>query len=180
LISLFDRYLQFLMERCFNVFVSNGENTLLPFEAKSSLENSSNLSNDQCLCIICQTATSKYRCPGCERRTCSLDCSRTHKELFRCDGQRKVTRYIALQDFTDGDLFHDIHFLSDIEKLCSNLKRNSRVHRKRGKRRAKSWNRPQSSRLLDRRRPIIPQENSISNPKETIRETLVDISEQNE
>ena len=30
-------------------------------------------------CKVCQEAQWKYRCPGCEARTCSLACSKQHK-----------------------------------------------------------------------------------------------------
>jgi hypothetical protein len=31
------------------------------------------------VCEVCGSAPSKYCCPGCERRTCSLACSKKHK-----------------------------------------------------------------------------------------------------
>ncbi|KAG8589017.1 hypothetical protein GDO81_006212 [Engystomops pustulosus] len=34
------------------------------------------------LCCMCTVETSKYRCPCCRLRYCSLDCSKRHKE--RC------------------------------------------------------------------------------------------------
>jgi hypothetical protein len=33
----------------------------------------------QVLCEICQQQPAKYRCPGCEQRSCSLACTREHK-----------------------------------------------------------------------------------------------------
>ena len=30
-------------------------------------------------CTVCQEALWKYKCPGCEARTCSLACSKQHK-----------------------------------------------------------------------------------------------------
>ncbi|VDM83890.1 unnamed protein product [Strongylus vulgaris] len=36
---------------------------------------------DPTLCTICQKVPHKYRCPRCDLRTCSVDCSKKHKEL---------------------------------------------------------------------------------------------------
>lgn len=37
-------------------------------------------------CEICLEKESKYCCPSCERRTCSLACVREHKVKFDCEG----------------------------------------------------------------------------------------------
>ncbi|KAJ0403963.1 hypothetical protein P43SY_009456 [Pythium insidiosum] len=47
-------------------------------------------------CIMCETAAVKYRCPRCERITCSLACCLAHKKQFDCDGKRDRTKYIPL------------------------------------------------------------------------------------
>ncbi len=40
------------------------------------------------VCVECLKALSKYKCPKCAARTCSLVCAKNHKVLQKCDGQR--------------------------------------------------------------------------------------------
>ena len=57
------------------------------------------------LCIICGKQD-KYKCPGCEMRTCSLECCKKHKVLYNCNGKRdpakminKISENLVQQDY---------------------------------------------------------------------------------
>ena len=52
-------------------------------------------------CEVCQEQPFKYTCPGCERRTCSLVCSKKHKEESGCNGKRDRLKFVSMQDFDD-------------------------------------------------------------------------------
>ena len=61
-------------------------------------------------------ALSKYRCPGCGERSCSLACVKRHKAEKPCDGRRDPAAYFALGDGTDELLLRDYHFLEQAGK----------------------------------------------------------------
>lgn len=54
---------------------------------KRKIENQKNVENEESvipaidpkLCKVCLKNEHKYKCPRCEMRTCSLDCSKKHK-----------------------------------------------------------------------------------------------------
>lgn len=50
-------------------------------------------------CCICSNQEFKYRCPGCQLKTCSLDCCKQHKIRFNCNGIRDKTKYVKISDF---------------------------------------------------------------------------------
>ncbi|EEY56725.1 uncharacterized protein PITG_20801 [Phytophthora infestans T30-4] len=56
------------------------------------------------VCCDCGKGDVKYRCPRCERITCSLQCCVAHKKQFECSGKRDRTKYVELKKFTDADL----------------------------------------------------------------------------
>ena len=42
-------------------------------------------------CCVCESGVEvKYRCPGCDRRTCCLECVKKHKEQFGCTGVKRI------------------------------------------------------------------------------------------
>lgn len=55
-------------------------------------------------CEVCNAQPSKYRCPGCQARTCSLPCVRQHKEDTGCSGKRDRLAFVPLKEFTDRHL----------------------------------------------------------------------------
>lgn len=63
-------------------------------------------------CEICKKE-SKYRCPKCLVRTCSLSCCIRHKTESNCDGKRDRVAYIPLHKFSDSNLLSDYFFLED-------------------------------------------------------------------
>ena len=44
-------------------------------------------------CLICKENLSKYTCPGCQTKTCSLYCIKQHKLSSKCDGKSKKFAY---------------------------------------------------------------------------------------
>jgi hypothetical protein len=80
-------------------------------------------------CSICGRSEPKYRCPGCDRRTCSLQCVRDHKERWNCNGTRNKTKFIPLTKFTDEDLLSDYRFLEETSRLSDRGLRDNRPFR---------------------------------------------------
>ncbi|KAF0684149.1 Aste57867_23879 [Aphanomyces stellatus] len=80
---------------------------------------------DAVVCVICANADIKYRCPRCERITCSLACCLAHKKnvrvhhAFECDGKRDRTKYIPMAEFQDADISSDFFFLQEISRSTS-------------------------------------------------------------
>ena len=66
-------------------------------------------------CAVCDAGVpAKYRCPGCAVVSCSLACSKRHKQVGEgCSGKRKVAEFKDIRDFTDADLVSDYRFLED-------------------------------------------------------------------
>ena len=64
-------------------------------------------------CATCGGA-SKYRCPACERASCSLECARAHKVAHACSGKRARDGFVRLDAFTDRDVQRDYRFLEDV------------------------------------------------------------------
>ncbi|KAH7414373.1 hypothetical protein DE146DRAFT_33441 [Phaeosphaeria sp. MPI-PUGE-AT-0046c] len=82
------------------------------------------------LCSICNTNASKYRCPGCSARTCSLPCYKRHQQWAQCSGQRDPTKFVKKSQLvTPAGIDHDFNFLTgierDIEKADKGLAENS-------------------------------------------------------
>ncbi|KAK3371820.1 hypothetical protein B0T24DRAFT_630478 [Lasiosphaeria ovina] len=68
------------------------------------------------LCCICHSEPPKYKCPGCEARTCSLACSQKHKTRAECDGQRNPRAYVPISKLrTAAGVDHDFNFIHSIE-----------------------------------------------------------------
>lgn len=64
-------------------------------------------------CGVCGQADSKYCCPRCNVRSCSLTCCKRHKADSNCNGQRDVTAFVSLENFTDSTLCSDLAFLEE-------------------------------------------------------------------
>lgn len=78
-----------------------------------------------CLCLLQDIQTninsnineSKYKCPGCSARTCSLPCVKRHKQWAQCSGKRDPTQYVKKSQLaTPAGIDHDYNFLSGIER----------------------------------------------------------------
>lgn len=79
---------------------------------------SSNLS--QIMCEVCEQQTSKYRCPRCEKCSCSLICSKQHKLLHACSGRRDRTGYVKRSNFDEQTFHSDVAFLEDAARIQVN------------------------------------------------------------
>src|SRR5271167_2832461 len=69
------------------------------------------------LCPICYTSPPKYRCPRCSMRTCSLECSQTHKLRASCSGVRDPAKFIPKREFKPSTIDMDFNFLKRVEKI---------------------------------------------------------------
>ncbi|KNG51334.1 HIT finger domain containing protein [Stemphylium lycopersici] len=59
----------------------------------------------------------KYRCPGCDARTCSLPCYKRHQQWAQCSGKRDPTKFVKKSQLvTPAGIDHDYNFLSGIER----------------------------------------------------------------
>ena len=59
---------------------------------------------------------SKYCCPRCEVRTCSLECSKNHKIKLSCNGLADKTQFVKLSEFDNLKLVSDYKFLEQIKE----------------------------------------------------------------
>ena len=62
------------------------------------------------ICQVCKEKTSKYRCPACNVRSCSLLCVTTHKKSTNCAGKRRrvtPTTYTPANQLTPDVLLDD-------------------------------------------------------------------------
>ncbi|CAG9466149.1 unnamed protein product [Pedinophyceae sp. YPF-701] len=75
------------------------------------------------LCSVCSEVVSKYRCPRCSVRTCSLACVKRHKEETGCTGKRDRTAFVKVSDFTDNHLLSDLRFIEEGQIEVDNAKR---------------------------------------------------------
>jgi hypothetical protein len=53
---------------------------------------------------VCNEDSTKYKCPGCQARTCSLACCEKHKQDSGCSGRRDRLAYVKLKEFDDKAL----------------------------------------------------------------------------
>lgn len=81
---------------------------------------------DPKLCGMCQKTPHKYRCPKCDLRTCSLSCSKEHKEVKNCDGVRppfqpvaKISQFDAAKSIQDQQFLHAVQ--SNLTSPSSNV-----------------------------------------------------------
>jgi hypothetical protein len=67
------------------------------------------------LAAWCQRAGVKqaYVFAGCRARTCSLECSRAHKERARCSGKRAREAFVPLKDYDERNLLSDYRFVEE-------------------------------------------------------------------
>ena len=80
--------------------------------SSSSDEDEPAIGGPQRTCSSC-AEPSKYTCPGCAARSCSLVCVRAHKEASGCTGQRATSTYRAMSNFDEQTLLRDYQFLEN-------------------------------------------------------------------
>ncbi|KAG6575667.1 Box C/D snoRNA protein 1, partial [Cucurbita argyrosperma subsp. sororia] len=72
-------------------------------DATVSASTSSNREGSS-LCEECKSNPSKYKCPACSLRSCSLNCVKAHKRHSGCTGKRKHIQLVPLSQFNDSIL----------------------------------------------------------------------------
>ncbi|KTW28820.1 hypothetical protein T552_01450 [Pneumocystis carinii B80] len=67
-------------------------------------------------CSVCLNEVSKYCCPQCSSRTCSMKCSRQHKVIKSCSGTFNPASFLNKKELlTIQSLDRDYNFLSNVE-----------------------------------------------------------------
>ncbi|MCJ1404449.1 hypothetical protein MMC11_007674 [Xylographa trunciseda] len=75
------------------------------------------------LCTVCHSPP-KYRCPRCSARTCSLACSKRHKQWAQCSGVRNPAAYLKRHELATPKYFdQDYNFIAGIERTLETAER---------------------------------------------------------
>ncbi|CBI32194.3 unnamed protein product, partial [Vitis vinifera] len=75
------------------------------------------------LCQECKLNPSKYTCPGCSVRSCSLPCVKAHKQQTGCTGKRQQTQFVPLSQFDDNLLLSDYNLLEEVKSVAESAQR---------------------------------------------------------
>uniref|UniRef100_A0A060TDP2 ARAD1D01848p n=1 Tax=Blastobotrys adeninivorans TaxID=409370 RepID=A0A060TDP2_BLAAD len=94
------------------------------------------------LCSQCRQEAPKYKCPACSLRTCSLKCSKEHKEATGCPGLVDPTAYVPRTLYKEENLNRDYRFLQQLGRTVELGREESKD---RGLRRAAPATGPRSS-----------------------------------
>ncbi|KAK3825513.1 MAG: hypothetical protein J3Q66DRAFT_106161 [Benniella sp.] len=91
---------------------------------------------DTVKCEICDLVVAKYKCPGCFCQTCSLRCSKQHKQDTTCTGVRSRTHFIDRKRYNEQNMMSDYNFLEEVGRTVDNaarenLKLDPGLHQKR-------------------------------------------------
>lgn len=78
---------------------------------------------DPTLCEECKANPSKYKCPGCSARSCSLPCVKAHKQRAGCTGKRNQTQFVPLSQFDDNLLVSDYNLLEEVKRVAESAQR---------------------------------------------------------
>lgn len=90
------------------------------------------------LCEVCHVNSFKYKCPGCLKKTCSLECSKRHKAIDSCDGKSyNPTNYVSSGTLKDADdEKHENNYLVQRDyNFLTNIKRQLEIEKLDGKKR---------------------------------------------
>ncbi|EDO33062.1 predicted protein [Nematostella vectensis] len=77
-------------------------------------------------CMVCRESVSKYRCPSCNYRYCSLSCFKKHKEkicvaessrLKKCEEERNKMAQVKEEDLEEGEVYDDVQVTEDEDRL---------------------------------------------------------------
>ncbi|XP_053337935.1 uncharacterized protein znhit6 [Clarias gariepinus] len=79
-------------------------------------------------CDVCEAEEAKYRCPSCQKCSCSLPCVKQHKLQSGCSGVRDRTAFVALSRFSDLDLLSDYRFLEETGRIADGPNRDTLLH----------------------------------------------------
>ncbi|KAF8592610.1 hypothetical protein K439DRAFT_1324067 [Ramaria rubella] len=80
---------------------------------------SSSAQYPQILCSVCDQCNAIYRCPRCAIRTCSLPCSKSHKALQSCSGERDKTAYVPMNKYDWGTMANDYAYLEQVGRKAA-------------------------------------------------------------
>merc|ERR1712168_484736 len=80
-------------------------------------------------CEVCLEEVSKYTCPSCSMRTCSLDCVLDHKKKTGCSGQRDKASFVPRTEFNNIHLLNDYRLLEEAARIADNAKRDRKSKR---------------------------------------------------
>ncbi|KAL8140690.1 hypothetical protein V2J09_006711 [Rumex salicifolius] len=86
-------------------------------------EEGTDASTKQAVCQECKVNPSKYKCPGCSFRSCSLACVKSHKKRTSCTGKRDQTHFVPLSQFDDSLLLSDFNLLEDVKRVAESARR---------------------------------------------------------
>ncbi|GLT62875.1 hypothetical protein SLA2020_354780 [Shorea laevis] len=91
-------------------------------EAEAST-NPKPMAKEPAFCEECKNHTSKYKCPGCSLRSCSLPCVKAHKQRTGCNGKRNMTKFVPLSEFDDNLLVSDYNLLEEVKRIAESAQR---------------------------------------------------------
>jgi hypothetical protein len=83
-------------------------------EKKATPSSLSLVGATQSLCEECKNKQALYQCPGCNIRSCSLECCRSHKRRTGCSGKRNRGAFLPLCRMSDSTLRSDYFFLEEV------------------------------------------------------------------
>ena len=52
-------------------------------------------------CEVCKEHSSKYKCPQCKAKTCSMECSSKHRDI--CEGSKEITTFTIESEIPSED-----------------------------------------------------------------------------
>ncbi|KDQ64654.1 hypothetical protein JAAARDRAFT_117782 [Jaapia argillacea MUCL 33604] len=65
-------------------------------------------------CAICNNESAIYTCPRCAVRSCSAQCSASHKVSTGCSGVRNKAAYVPINQYSWGTMMDDYVFLEEV------------------------------------------------------------------
>lgn len=75
------------------------------------------------LCQTCNLEPSKYKCPGCLFKNCSMECIEKHKLSNGCTGKRNMAKFIKYKEYTITDYNQDSSFLDQTRREVNSISR---------------------------------------------------------
>lgn len=95
----------------------------MEFQEGPTSTNQNPKAKEAAICQECKYKVSKYKCPGCSIRTCSLACVKAHKQRTGCSGNRNVTQFVPLSQFNDNILLSDYNLLEEMKRVSESARR---------------------------------------------------------
>ena len=83
-------------------------------EIKLNEEENLNFKFETSPCDLCNTNDSKYKCPKCLKKTCSLLCVNLHKEKFKCNGKKPKFSAKSVKQFGETELYQDLRYMTEM------------------------------------------------------------------